>query len=190
MTKQEQRKLASAARLGLSAQERAAASEAICKNLMSLPEWEHIKCVLSYRAMTEEVDLSGLHAWLRERGCTLLFPVSLPHGIMEAWEPAGWKRGAYGIWEPDRETSRPAAPEEIDLVLTPCVAFDGANMRLGHGAGYYDRYLPCCPEAITVCAAFEVQRLDRVVCDAYDRGMNIVVTERGIFRKDLMESNS
>ena len=183
MTKQGQRKIAAAARAAMSPRERAAASEAICESLTDLPELRDAKRVLSYRAMAEEADLTLLHGWLQEWGIALAFPVSLPHGLMEAWEPAGWRQGAYGIWEPDRENSRRITPEEIDLVLTPCVAFDSANMRLGHGAGYYDRFLPRCPDAVTVCAAFEAQRLDRVVCDVYDRAMDIVVTERGVFRR-------
>ena len=183
MTKQEQRKIAVAARAAMSVQERTDANAVICQKLMALPELMEAKCVFSYRAMAEEVDLTPLHDWLRERGIALVFPVSLPHGVMEAREPAGWKQGTFGIWEPDRAVSRLTAPQEIDLVLTPCVAFDSENRRLGHGGGYYDRYLPQCSDAITVCTAFEAQRLDSVVCDEYDRVMDIAVTERGVFRK-------
>ena len=183
MTKQEQRKIAVAARGAMSEQQRTEAGQVICQKLMALPELLDAKCVFSYRAMAEEVDLTPLHDWLRERGITLVFPVSLPHGVMEALEPTGWKQGAFGIWEPDRGCSQRVDPREIDLVLTPCVAFDNENRRLGHGGGYYDRYLPQCADAVTVCTAFEVQRLDSVVCDAYDRVMDIVVTEQGVFRK-------
>jgi len=183
MSKREQRKIAVAARAAMSELEQTEANAAICEKLMELPELLDAKCIFSYRAMAKEVDLTSLHDWLLERGIPLTFPVSLPHGVMEVREPAGWKQGAFGIWEPDREHSRLVDPEEIDLVLTPCVAFDSKNRRLGHGGGYYDRYLPGCSHAITVCIAFEAQRLDSVVCDAYDRVMDIVVTERGVFRK-------
>ena len=185
MTKKEQRKLAAAARRAMTAEERQAADAAICARLMALPELEKAKTVFSYMALGDEVDLSALHAWLQERGTRLLFPVSLPGGVMEAWEPGSWRSGAYGIREPDRQDSRPAAPEEIDLVLAPCVAFDEECRRLGHGAGYYDRYLPKCPQAPVYAVAYEAQKLPRVVCGQYDRTMDRVVTEKTTYEKTL-----
>ena len=185
MTKKEQRKQAAAARRAMTAEERQTADAAICARLIALPALTEAGTVFSYMAMGDEVDLSALHAWLQGRGTRLVFPVSLPGGVMEAWEPRGWRSGAFGIREPDREDSRPAAPEEIDLVLAPCVAFDEEGRRLGHGAGYYDRYLPKCPQAPVYAVAYETQKLPRVVCDQYDRIMDLVVTEKGIYEKSL-----
>lgn len=178
--KAEQRRKAAAARRALSEEERRSASEAICRRLGELPALQRAGTVLSYRALPEEADLSALHEALKARNVRLCFPVSLGKGQMEAWEPGGWKQGRYGIWEPDRENSRKVEPEEIDLVLAPCVGFDARLDRLGHGAGYYDRYLPRCRgEAVAV--AFECQRLPRVAADAYDRPVSAVVTEKKIY---------
>ena len=183
MTKKEQRAQALAARRAMTAEQRAAASRAICERILSLPEIEKAHTVLSYMALKDEADLSALHEKLRERGARLCFPVSLPDGVMEVYEPSGWRSGAYGIREPDRETSRRIEPGVIDLALIPCVAFDEGGMRLGHGAGYYDRYLPQCGNAALIAVAFECQRLPAIVSEPHDRRMDTVVTETGIYTK-------
>ena len=72
------------------------------------------------------------------------------------------------------------SPEEIDLVLLPCVAFDRCGHRLGHGAGYYDRYLPQ-THAAAVAVAFEAQKLPRVSADRFDRSMDAIVTEERVY---------
>lgn len=179
--KQEQRRLALAARRKLSPAERAAYSERICARLLQLPELQNAGTVLSYRALADEVDLSTVHTWLREQGKRLAFPRCEAAGRMEALEPGGWKAGPYGIQEPDPALSRPVDPAEIDLVLAPCVAFDETGMRLGHGAGYYDRFLPHCTRARVTAVAFEAQRLARVAFDETDRRMDRIVTEETIY---------
>mgnify|MGYP000644126523 CR=1 FL=1 len=47
----------------------------------------------------------------------------------------------YGI-RSVRQPAEQIAPQDIDLVLVPGVAFDREGGRLGMGAGYYDRFLP------------------------------------------------
>ena len=160
---------------------RKAASARICERLLALPQLQAAKTVLSYRALPDEADLSALHDALRARGVRLCFPVSLPGGVMEAREPRGWVTGPYGIREPERAASLLVPPEALDLVLAPCVAFDEARNRLGHGAGYYDRYLPACAKATVIAAAFESQKLPAVVTDEHDRIMDAVVTEEKVY---------
>lgn len=181
MTKKEQRALALSFRRAMSGEARKAASAAICARLLTLPQVQAAHTVLSYMALPDEVDLAVLHEILRERGVRLCFPVSLPRGVMEAYEPVGWQSGRYGIREPEPASSRAVSPEEIDLVIAPCVAFDKQRNRLGHGAGYYDRYLPLCVKATVIAAAYESQRLPLVKTDGHDRRMDAVVTEKAIY---------
>ncbi len=181
MTKQEQRGLALSARRALSEAERAAASAAICKRLLTLPQVQKAKTVLSYMALYDEVDLRAVNEALCSRGVRLVFPVSFRHGRIEAYEPRGWCDGLYGIREPDPRTSNPVPPEEIDLVLIPCVAFDENRARLGHGAGCYDRYLPRCEDAARIAVAYECQKLPAIACEEHDRRMDAVVTEEMIY---------
>lgn len=37
--------------------------------------------------------------------------------------------------------TEPGASPKLDLILMPAVAFDRNRHRLGHGMGFYDRYL-------------------------------------------------
>ena len=180
MTKTEQRRLALAARRALGDEQRGAYSAALCERLLNVPEVRAAKTVLSYRALPDEADPAALERKLDAR---IAYPLCLSEGGMEARVPTGALRpGPYGILEPDPEASLLVPPEEIELVLAPCVAFDAQRRRLGHGAGYYDRYLPRCNHACVIAVAFEVQRLERVVTDERDVRMDLIVTEKTEYR--------
>ena len=183
--KKAQRAAALAARSALSPEDRSAKSEALCRAFAALPEVQTAKTILSYAAAGAEADMTAFHRWAEQAGKQLAFPVSLPDGIMEARVPRSaedWTVGRYGLREPDPARSALVSPEEIDLVIVPCVAFDESGRRLGHGAGYYDRYLPQCRNARFAAAAFEAQKQPRVCTDGLDVAMDIAVTEDRIYR--------
>ena len=50
------------------------------------------------------------------------------------------EKGAYGIMEPSRRCPI-LSKEKIDVAVIPCVSADREGRRLGHGAGFYDRFL-------------------------------------------------
>jgi 5-formyltetrahydrofolate cyclo-ligase len=55
---------------------------------------------------------------------------------------ADWPRNKWQIPEPPSELERTVAqPGDLDILLVPGVAFDTQGGRLGHGKGYYDRFL-------------------------------------------------
>lgn len=102
--------------------------------------------------------------------------------IMDAYvpeNPDAIEQGPFGIWSPIVSRSEKVNPEEIDLIILPCVGFDADGGRLGHGAGYYDRYLKRTPQADTVLVAFEAQRLPQCPMDAHDMPVAQVITEAG-----------
>ena len=165
---------------------RAQASTAISDRLFAMDEVREAKVVFSYLAMRTEADLAALHLRLRERGVCLAFPVVGEDGVMEAYAPDARRLLApdrFGIRAPVIDAARKVDPSEIDLILTPCVAFDDACRRLGHGGGYYDRYFARCPRAKRICIAFAVQRLPCVPAQAWDMPMDYIVTEAGICRR-------
>ena len=178
--KNQQRSQCLTARRNLSDAERAAYSHAICQTLTTLDEAIRAETIFSYMATWDEVDLSGFHEWAASRGKQICWPVTYPHGIMEAAVPDAsdaFVKGKFDILSPDPKRSRIIRPEEIDVVLVPCVGFDEAGNRLGHGGGYYDRYLPKCIKAAKILVAFEAQKLDAVCAGENDVAMDIIVTE-------------
>lgn len=182
ITKPEQRKAAQAARKAIPEDLRQQHNNAICKRITEHPAIKDAKVIMSYMAFAGEVDLAELHAVLRGQGKKLCFPLCGENGFMQALYPSSessWESGKYGIMAPVEERSDVIEPENINVVLTPCVAFDSNRLRLGWGGGYYDRFLPRCPKAVSIAAAYEVQHVDNVVSDhPWDAVLDAIATER------------
>lgn len=179
------RKLALSNRDGLSPVEREQYSAAILNKLMSLPQVQAAKLIMCYRSFRSEVDTAKIVENFLLSGKILCFPVCEKGGIMHSYCPndeAAWKKSPMGIMEPDRDKSRLIAPEDIELVICPLVAFDDRKQRLGYGGGYYDRYLPKCKNALVLGIAFETQRLERIPTEEFDLSMDVIITERKIYK--------
>lgn len=179
-----QRKAGIAARRALSAEARAEANAALCARLAALPCFLQAQTILAYAAFGGEADLAALLAETQRLGKRVAFPICGEGFSLTAAVPApdGWEVGAYGIRTPILAKSQILAPDELDLVLVPCTAFDAACRRVGMGKGYYDRYLPRCTRAVRLGVAFEVQRVAFAAVDEHDQRLDGYVTDGGIYR--------
>lgn len=160
-------------------------SQAIVAKIAATPAFQNAKCIMSYRAMQGEVDLTELHRLAGSLGKTVVYPYCASRTEMLALLPnsdTAWKAGAFGILEPIPEQSQQILPEQIDLILCPCSAFDEQCRRLGMGAGYYDRFLPQCSNAHIYGVAFEVQKADSVPTDPWDYPIEQFITEEMIYK--------
>ena len=178
-----QRRFGRDARSAIPAGERAAAAAALCANLWQLDAVLRASTILLYAAFGAEADLSAFAEKAQIQGKTLAYPVCGEGFTLTAAVPGadGWAVGQYGIRTPVPERSTLLQPEQLDLVLVPCTAFDADCRRVGMGKGYYDRYLPRCTRAVKIGIALEVQRVPRAAVDAHDQRLDAFVTERGIY---------
>lgn len=178
MEKKDQRKSCLAARRALSDEKRREKSARIGAKLAQNKAVLGAKTVLSYLSAADEVDLSAFHRWADAAGKRIAYPISGAAGQMVAAIPATEEDiivGRFGIRAPVGERSEIIAPETIDVVLVPCVGFDRQRRRLGHGGGYYDRYLPQCTNAHTILVAFAEQEVAEVPVEEHDVVMDEIV---------------
>jgi len=89
------------------------------------------------------------------------------------------QEGLLGIPTPSKE-SPIIAPQDIDLVVVPCLACDTSGYRIGYGGGYYDRYLASARQATSVALCRESLLLEQVPREAHDIPVDIVITNARI----------
>lgn len=176
-----QRQEAIAARKVLEPEIRKRFSQVISDQLIAESAFAKARTILSYQAFGEEADPQQIDADAVKAGKRVAYPLCYEKGIMAAAIPTvedGWEEGRYGIKTPVESKSLILNPLEIDLIVVPCVAFEGnKKMRIGWGAGYYDRYLPQCKNAVTIAIGFEAQHIKDLTCDPWDIPLDVIITE-------------
>ncbi len=159
------------------------AGERIAAKLVRCPEYRRARTVFGFVSMAKEIDMTPFLRQTLGDGKQLAVPLCTAPGYMEArliTGPEDLLPGHYGILEPKPECPL-LPPEDIEFAVIPCVTCDRSGRRLGHGGGYYDRYLAkykgpaalVCPEAL-------IQPL--IPTGPLDRLVGLVVTEREIYR--------
>jgi 5-formyltetrahydrofolate cyclo-ligase len=101
-------------------------------------------------------------------------------------EQTDWVENRFKIPEPRFEKNRLIAPELLDLVITPLLAFDGKGHRIGMGAGFYDRTFSFLnrsprPSKPLLCGlAYAFQQVADTEPEGWDVSLDYVVTEEGV----------
>ena len=178
------RKAKIAARDNLTVEQRHLFSKSIVARILDSRLFQDAKTVLIYSGVRGEVRLDGLEEAVKDDSKRLLYPLCISKEEMIALLPQdrnSWKKGYCGILEPIREKSQEIQPEEIDLVICPCTAFDENGGRMGMGAGFYDRYLEKCINARVISVAFEVQKAEAILMESWDRPMEMIFTENTVY---------
>ena len=95
--------------------------------------------------------------------------------------PEQLKPSRWGVPEP--VTADVVAPEEIDMVLVPLIAFDRLGHRIGYGKGYYDNFLvQCRPDTVKVGLSLSPP-LDKIpYLDPHDIPSDFCVNHKKCYR--------
>ena len=163
---------------GLTPEYRRDAGREITRRVLALPVWAEARTVMAYWSLPEEPDTLELMETALREGKTLLLPRCLDGGRMTAIEVKDLSEpqaGLMGIPEPPLPADGTIAPEP-DLILVPCVAASPGGIRLGHGAGYYDRFLAE-HGGKTVCLCFRALLRADLPAEETDVPVDLVITD-------------
>lgn len=166
---------------GLPAEARAEYSERITRHLLAWPVFERAQSVMAYVSFRSEVDTKNLLPVILSHKKRLYLPRCGKKGRMDAVETPdlfALVPGMLSIMEPCPSLSA-ANKHEIDLILTPGLAFDWTGARLGWGGGYYDRFLSDY-HGMTCGLAFSVQIAQKLSRAGHDIDVQALATELGI----------
>lgn len=164
--------------------ERERAGRVLRDTLWAQPWMSTAGTVACYWSVGEEPDTHLLVTALWKRGVYVLLPVFLPSGDLDwaAYEgPDSLEEARYGILEPTGHRYGVDTPARVDLVVCPALAVDEHGVRLGRGAGCYDRALSYKgPHAPVVVPLHEGELVEQLPAEEHDVPVDAVVTPAGL----------
>lgn len=184
--KQAQRQAAFQKRLRVPAATAKQASHQMMENFLREVPLKEGGIIAGYWPVNAEINVMPLLVQLLHKGYACALPQvikKMPPLIFRSWnEKMPMQANMYNIKEPDPTKSAIVRP---DVVIVPLLAFDAAGHRLGYGAGCYDqalRHLKSTGQVLAVGVAYDLQKIDKVLAEPHDCPMDMVVTERTVYR--------
>ena len=180
MNKKEARTLIKERRMNLSKEYIDVASDKIFEKLLQNEDFRNAKVVMSYMDFKNEVKTDKINDFIKNSGKILVLPKVKDKETMIVIEDKNqYIVSPFGNKEPDGEEYK----GQIDVIITPGVAFDRDKNRVGFGRGYYDRFFLKYPNAKKIAIAFEEQIIDEdIETDKYDKKVDILITENNIIK--------
>ena len=186
-----------ALRNGVAPEQRAAWSQAIYQHVIALPAYQSARVVHCFVTIRTEVDTRPIieHALSHDKRIAIPLFVrrsdETPACEITSLADEDYETDPFGLRVPRH--MRLVDLDSIDLVLVPLLAFaptltptlplargreERGWLRLGYGAGFYDRFLSRV-RAPKVGIAFQMQRVAQLPREPHDILLDAVITEAG-----------
>ena len=125
-------------------EQRKAESDAVAmKQLLALEAFKSAKTVFCYVSVGDEVSTQGILEAAIQLKKIVCVPRCLSGNTMEAVVACGLDELECDYYQiPSvKGEGRIVLASEIDFAVLPCLCADMRGYRIGHGKGYYDRFL-------------------------------------------------
>lgn len=193
MNKQQTRQSIRKQRQQMDPHQKILAAEKVLLQLLQLPIYQQAQHIALYLSNDNEIDPSPIIQDLLNKNKCCYLPIVDPVKprqllFMPYYQDTPLQTNRYGILEPALITEKVRDPKQLDLVITPLVAFDQLCHRIGMGGGYYDntfKFLRSCelesPSLMGI--AYEFQRVESITRDHWDVQLDAIITEQQIWWK-------
>ncbi len=155
----------------------------IARSLIDSPDFLQAESIFCYVSTADEPDTSFIIETALKLGKHVFVPVCISKGIMipvRITADTVFGEGYMGISEP-LNYDKTENTKHFDLSVIPCITANFSGERLGHGAGFYDRFL-CNKTTEKFCLCFFQLISPEIPTDENDIIMDAVVTEEGIVK--------
>lgn len=167
-------------------------SERICQKLAELAEYVAAKTVMIYVGVRSEVQTSEFlnSIWTDQKSVVVPMCMGEELALFRVESHDELAPRTLGIPEPvgsiRQDPARKFDVRQVDLLVTPGVAFDQYGGRLGYGKGYFDRLLSRAePETPIVGLGFESQIVAKIPMGPHDIFLDKVITEKTVYERTI-----
>ena len=146
LSRQQLRQLVRKRRQALTPLQQTQAAELLLTQLSRHPLIASADKIAVYLANDSEINPLPFIHWCWQQGKSIYLPVLHPFSkgqllFLHYDENTDMTVNHLGITEPKLDLQKICPVEQLDILLTPLVAFDSSGDRLGMGGGFYDRTL-------------------------------------------------
>lgn len=170
-------------RRALSAEQQASFSQQAAQRIIDHPRIQQARHVAAYLSFDGELDTAPLIDALWRQGKQVYLPVLHPFSAgqllflcYEHDTPLTLNR--LNILQPRLDVRQVLPTHQLDILLTPLVAFDDQGQRLGMGGGFYDRTLEHWQERgpYPIGLAHDCQQVEQVPAAHWDVPLPEILT--------------
>jgi len=162
--------------------ERFVRSQEIKRRLFEDSCFQPAKSVMFYISKDYEVDTTEMIEEAIKSGKTVIVPVTktheksiIPSRIRDL--KGQLQKGPFGVYEPKKEYIEAVNTKDIDTIIVPGIAFDKKGNRIGHGEGYFDRFLKNLPKSTpSIGLAFKFQIVECIKTLSWDVPVTKVIS--------------